>query len=107
MAAKGGNQTHGKPDAGNDTGGKKRKGGFKPNGGNGPTNKGNNKPDKPNHPKKQKLIDGPSGRKLTRDQIQKLKAEGKCFACEGVGHRASDPECPKSKGKGKAKGSEN
>lgn len=60
--------------------------------------------------KKGKLVDGPSGRKLSREQIKALMAEGKCFACEQAGHRATDPACPKFKGKSaaaNAKGSEN
>ena len=51
--------------------------------------------------KKKKLIEGPSGRALTREQIFELKKAGKCFKCEQPGHRATDPECPKNKGKAK------
>jgi hypothetical protein len=51
--------------------------------------------------KRAKLILGPSGRKLTREQINKLKKEGKCFRCEKTGHMTRD--CPE----GNANGSEN
>lgn len=51
--------------------------------------------------KRAKLILGPSGRKLTREQINKLKKEGKCFRCEKTGHMTRD--CPE----GNANGLEN
>jgi hypothetical protein len=46
--------------------------------------------------KKAKLVSGPSGRMLSREQIEKLKKEGKCFVCEKQGHRSN--ECPQKKG---------
>ena len=77
---------------------KKRKGNerFAKNGSGPPT-----PPKKEFQNKKKKLIDGPSGRSLTREQIAEFKKAGKCFKCEQTGHRATDPECPMNKGKSK------
>ncbi len=106
MAAKGSAPTNGKAaDSGNPSGesGKKRKGGFNKSHGGASNAKGNKPNGKPSN--KGKLISGPSGRELTREQIQTLKKAGKCFVCEQAGHRAD--ECPKRRrpngpnGKGK------
>ncbi|KAJ9613401.1 hypothetical protein H2200_003343 [Cladophialophora chaetospira] len=50
--------------------------------------KGNSAPN-PNIPEKYRNLP-----KLTHKLREQLKAEGKCFSCQEVGHRANSPKCP-------------